>query len=159
MAAVRRVCPPWLGDQAEDLAHVAYLKVVDLDRRRRAAGRPEPRPEYLWKVAYTTVIDEIRRRRRRREVSLEEGVVPFETASPAPDPETSAAGRLLGEAIRDCLRQLIPARRTPVLLRLAGHTVSELADLIGATPKRAENLVYRGLADLRACLRGKGVEP
>jgi RNA polymerase sigma-70 factor (ECF subfamily) len=35
--------------------------------------------------------------------------------------------------------------------------VPELGRLLGWNAKKAENLVYRGLADLRGCLTEKGV--
>jgi RNA polymerase sigma-70 factor, ECF subfamily len=46
-----------------------------------------------------------------------------------------------------------------VTLYLQGHTVPETARILGWDAKRAENLVYRGLADLRQCLMGKGHRP
>jgi RNA polymerase sigma-70 factor (ECF subfamily) len=50
-------------------------------------------------------------------------------------------------------------RRRAVMLYLQGHSVPEAARLLGWTAKRTENLVYRGLADLRHCLRAKGHTP
>jgi RNA polymerase sigma-70 factor (ECF subfamily) len=40
---------------------------------------------------------------------------------------------------------------------LHGHSVAEVAALLGWRFKKAENLVYRGLADLRRCLATKGL--
>ena len=34
-----------------------------------------------------------------------------------------------------------------------------VAEMLGWNAKRADNLVYRGLADLRRCLTAKGIEP
>ena len=42
---------------------------------------------------------------------------------------------------------------------LQGHTGPQAAALLGWDAKRTENLVYRGLADLRQCLEAKGVKP
>ena len=50
-------------------------------------------------------------------------------------------------------------RRLAVTLYLQGHTVPEAARILGWAAKRTENLVYRGLADLRQCLLGKGHTP
>ena len=55
--------------------------------------------------------------------------------------------------------RLVLPRRLAVTLHLQGHTVPEAGSLLGWNAKRAENLVYRGLADLRDCLAGKGVRP
>jgi CHAT domain-containing protein len=50
-------------------------------------------------------------------------------------------------------------RRRAVMLYLLGHTVPQAGELLGFGAKKAENLVYRGLADIRSCLEGKGVTP
>jgi RNA polymerase sigma-70 factor (ECF subfamily) len=113
---------------------------------------------YLWKVAYTATIDEIRRQRRRNEVALEEGADGPATA-PALDPERTRSAREIGEALQSCLGVLAEPRRLAVTLHLLGHSVPEAGRILGWESKRVENLVYRGLADLRRCLEGKGVRP
>ena len=45
------------------------------------------------------------------------------------------------------------------MLHLQGHSVPDAARLLGWPAKRTENLVYRGLADLRRCLIAKGHTP
>ena len=47
-----------------------------------------------------------------------------------------------------------PARRFPP----EPLTDEEVGRLLGWAAKRAENLVYRGMADLRGCLGGKGIQ-
>src|SRR5688572_31583035 len=44
-------------------------------------------------------------------------------------------------------------------LHLQGHSVPDIGKLMSWAPKKADNLVYRGLADLRECLVSKGVKP
>ena len=80
-------------------------------------------------------------------------------AASQPDPEREAASRSIGDAIRDCLLGMVDARRRAVTLHLVGHTVPEIARLLDQRSKQADNLVYRGMADLRRCLSGKGVTP
>jgi RNA polymerase sigma-70 factor (ECF subfamily) len=46
-----------------------------------------------------------------------------------------------------------------VALHLQGHSVPDIGKLMSWAPKKADNLVYRGLADLRECLVSKGVKP
>ena len=75
------------------------------------------------------------------------------------DPERSAAYRELGAAVRECLLGANRDRRLAVTLYLQGHSVPEAARLLGWDAKRTENLVYRGLADLRQCLMGRGHTP
>jgi RNA polymerase sigma-70 factor (ECF subfamily) len=159
--AVDRVCPRWMADRADDLVQVALMRVMEIQRKRE--GTAELSGFYLKKVAYSAMIDEIRRLRRRQEVSLEGGgeeeePVAYDPAAGGPDPERASAGRQIGRAIRDCLGRLVAPRRHAVTLNLQGHSVPEVGRLMGWTGKKAENLVYRGMSDLRDCLGGKGIQ-
>src|SRR3954447_14270829 len=69
--AVDRVCPRWMADRADDLVQVALMRVMEIQRKKE--GTAELSGFYLKKVAYSAMIDEIRRLRRRQEVSLEGG--------------------------------------------------------------------------------------
>jgi RNA polymerase sigma-70 factor (ECF subfamily) len=155
--AVHQVCPYWLASDAEDITQEAMIKVLRILKRNE--GKDDFSSSYLWRVAYSATIDEIRRRRRRREVSMDAETMTEEPITPAPSPESRSMARGIGQAIRDCLDDLIPTRRRAVTLRLLGHSVGEAASLLGWPPKRAENLIYRGLADVRGCLERKGVRP
>jgi RNA polymerase sigma-70 factor (ECF subfamily) len=160
--AVRRQCPAWLSDKAEDIAQTALAKVVALDKA--AEGKRSLSTFYLHKVAHSALVDEIRRRKRRREVSIDapaedgEDARPFEPPAHG-DPESHASYRQLGLAIRACLSAAHRDRRLAVVLYLQGHSVPEAATILGWDVKRTENLVYRGLADLRQCLLKKGHRP
>ncbi len=160
--AVDRVCPRWMADRADDLVQVALMRVMEIQRKKE--GTAELSSFYLKKVAYSAMIDEIRRLRRRQEVSLEggseeeEAAPVYDPAAPTPDPERASAGRQVGRAIRDCLGRMVAARRHAVTLNLQGHSVPEIGRLLGWTAKKAENLVYRGMSDLRACLGQKGIQ-
>ena len=150
--AVRRVCPPWLADQADDLAQIATSRI--LDRFRTTSGTPEFSEGYVYRTAYSVVIDEIRRRRRRPEVPMEPD---FALESQQGNPERLALGREVRDAIRRCLSGLIQSRRRAATLHLLGHSLAEIAALLECRRKQADNLVYRGLADLRACLGEQGI--
>jgi RNA polymerase sigma-70 factor (ECF subfamily) len=159
--AVGRVCPRWMADRADDLVQVALMRVMEIQRRKDGAA--EFSSSYLKKAAYSALIDEIRRLRRRQEVSIdggedEESGPAFDPVAPEPDPERASAGRQAGRAIRDCLGGMVPPRRHAVTLNLQGHSVPEIGRLLGWTAKKAENLVYRGMADLRSCLGAKGIQ-
>ena len=153
--SVRKVCPRWLSDRADDLVQVALMRVMEV--HRKSEGKAELSAFYLKKAAYSATIDEIRRLRRRQETTLDDEESPVNPPAESPDPERRAEGREIGRAIRDCLRQMIAPRRHAVTLHLQGHSVPELGRLLGWNAKKAENLVYRGLADLRGCLSEKGV--
>ncbi len=159
--AVARVCPPWLSDRKDDLIQVAAMRVMDLWNRRE--GTRSFSTSYLYKVAYSALVDEIRRVRRRREVALEadpeEDGPPRELAASSDDPERRAMSREVGRGIQSCLETLLPERRQAVALHLLGHSVQDSARILDFPFKRTENLIYRGLADLRACLQEKGLKP
>jgi RNA polymerase sigma-70 factor (ECF subfamily) len=154
--AVRRICPAWLADRADDLVQVALMRVMEI--QNKSEGNAELSTFYLQRAARSALIDEIRRRRRRQEVTLDEAMAESYPAAraPEPDPERAASGRELGRAIQGCLGRLIRPRQVTVTLHLLGHSVPEAARLLGWSAKRVENLVYRGLADLRGCLELAG---
>lgn len=155
--AVGRVCPPWLREVREDLVQVAMIRVVESDRK--SDGIRDLSSSYLLKVAYSALIDEIRRRRRKKEPELDEDHDQTRLGDHTPGPERHAAGAELGRAIQGCLAALIRPRRMAVALHLRGHGVPEVSELLGWNRTRAENLVYRGLRDLRRCLSEQGVAP
>jgi RNA polymerase sigma-70 factor (ECF subfamily) len=159
--AVRRQCPPWLSADADDLAQAAVMKV--LSRSSGSEGNGSLSSFYLHRVAHSALVDEIRRRQRRREVALEvpdsdDRAFTVEPRAPG-NPEQTAALKQLGSAVRGCLLDMKTERRLAVTLHLQGHSVPEAARLLGWDVKRTENLVYRGMADLRHCLVAKGHGP
>lgn len=151
-ASVRRACPDWMADFAEDMVQVAALKVLrskhaDLNRT------------YLWRVGYTVVIDEIRRRSRRNEVGMTPSLADRIVNSGELTPETRAQGARIGAELLDCLRELNETRRRAVTLYLQDHRIPEIAEMLGWDRKKASNNVYRGMEDLRRILRERGLEP
>ena len=67
--AVRRQCPAWLTDHADDLVQCALVKVMAI--AGAGEGTRALSSFYLHRVAHSALVDEIRRRQRRREVALE----------------------------------------------------------------------------------------
>ncbi len=155
--AVGRVCPQWLAGHRDDLVQAGLMRVMEI--RRKSEGNQRFSTSYLRKVAYSALVDEIRRRRRKQEVSLDNESQQDGWATARPGPDRRSAGREIGRAIRHCLTRQVRARRLAVTLHLQGHAVPEVGRLLGHKPKQADNLVYRGLADLRRCLAAKGVTP
>ena len=115
---------------------------------------------YLRKVAYSAMVDEIRRQRSRREIPLETTTgeeMPVPEARPSPERESF--GREISTGIRRCLETLVEPRKLAVTLHLLGYKVPQIAQKMGWNTKRASNLVYRGLDGLRECLRGMELTP
>lgn len=156
-AAVATLCPPSLADRREDLVQEAMLKVA------RIVGRSGPDRElnatYLWRTAYSALVDELRRLRRRGEVALEEAGAPETLPSPRPGPGASRRGFEIRRALAECLKRLVEPRRLAVILHLQGERPREAAELLGWPRKRVHNLTFRGLRDLRRCLSSQGVSP
>lgn len=150
---VGRVCPPVLRDQQDDLVQMALMRLL------RSQQTPPYGRALLARVSYTVVIDEIRRRRRRREIGMSPSMPGRLVNSSEISPETRARGAELGVVLVECLGCLLPSRRSPVVLYLQGHTVAEIATRLDCSPASARNRVYRGLDDLRAELRKRGIEP
>ncbi len=143
--AVQKHCPSDLVSLKEDLVQTALLKLLE----RGVQGEGEaPRASYVQKVAFTVVIDELRRKRRRDTQRTALGA--------AGEPEAEPTD--VGLAIRQCLERLPEARRTAVTLYLQGSRASETARALHWKEKRVENLLYRGLEELRQCLGSKAVE-
>jgi RNA polymerase sigma-70 factor (ECF subfamily) len=140
LRAVERQCPPELASQREDFVQLALLRLLD---RTPGEGTRPLRASYLWKVAYTVIIDEIRRVRRQQRHG--EALAGGEETAPGPEARTE---------VQDCLARLQERRRAAVTLYLEGFGTAEVAQAMGWTLKQAENLIYRGVADLRHCLAG-----
>lgn len=157
--AVGRLCPTWMAGTRDDLVQTALLRVMHIVNRQPPAdeGNRVVSPSYLYKVAYSVLVDELRRVRRRGETDLQEDAMAVPTENG--DPERITASRQIGRGIRACLRAMKNERRLAVTLHLQGHSVSEAARVLDWTFKRTENLVYRGLSDLRTCLTAKGLRP
>jgi RNA polymerase sigma factor (sigma-70 family) len=151
--AVRCVCPRSLAEDAEDLVQESFIRLI---RARKLDGDSSMTSAYLKKVAYSAVIDEIRRRRRR--ITVVGGVdadieaVPDEALSTTPD-------TALGNAMETCMQRLHEPRRRALTLHLLGYSGPEVARMLECNAKRAENLTLRGLAQLRECLHGLGMAP
>ncbi len=152
--AVSWICPDWLRHQEEDLAQQAMLRVVSQlkgsDRKLNVS--------YIKRTAHSVLMDEIRRR-HRRPVSTADPDAVDRVSDSAPRPDRATHSGEVGQAIRDCMGETADSRRRALSLHLLGHTVPQIGELLGFSPKKAENLVYRGLADLRSCLTSKGVTP
>lgn len=152
--AVARICPRWLREERDDLVQTSMVRILE---RARAEGDAGFNATYLWKTAYSVVLDEVRRVRWSRERAIDDEAAP--PASPGDGPERRVLGRELVRAVRACLAALSDDRRHAVMMRLAGFAHAEIARRLAWDEKRATNLAFRGFEDLRACLREKGMAP
>ena len=155
--AVASLCPGWMADRRDDLVQIAMLKL--LEREENSEQNPGPKASYLWKVAHSVTVDEIRKVMRKRETPLE----PVKDG-PADRLEDERVGqdramRELGQAVRECLATLEARRRRVVALHLLGHSLADAAEHSGMRYDQVRNLLSRGLKRMRFCLTAKGVTP
>ena len=123
--------------------------------RARAATIGGLNAAYVHRTAVSAALDIIRRRRRAREE-------PVDDAGPLPGPAGPAEAVELGdlaERVTRAVETLAPARRPVVRMHLAGYSREEIASLLGWSEAKTRNLLYRGLADLRAALLREGIGP
>ncbi len=115
---------------------------------------------YVYRMATTAALDLIRRRRARGgdvTDSVDDRVETLPTHMRGPQAELESS-----EAVDDILAAvevLLPARRAVVRMFLNGYDREEIADVLGWSEGKTRNLLYRGLADLRAALRERGIDP
>lgn len=156
-AAVRRQCPRWLAAQADDIVQNAMLK---LHRAvEKSDGNRTFSSVYLEKSVCGAVVDEIRRACRRREDPVQHEQQLDGIAGVGENPERGAFAGEITQGILDCLGRLGRPRKLAVTLYLHGCSVPEAAGRLGWNLRRTESLVYRGLADMRACLERSGLKP
>ncbi len=115
---------------------------------------------YVYRTATSAALDLIRRRRARGAditdpVDDRVDMLPTQMRGPQAELESS-------EALSDILaavEALLPPRRAVVRMFLNGYDREEIAETLGWSEGKTRNLLYRGLADLRARLRERGIDP
>lgn len=149
---VSRVCPTWMRDELDDLVQMSVMRLL------RSETDAELTPAYLSRVAYSAVIDEIRRKKRRHELDATPSLLD-QVEDAGIGPEQHARADETAALVLACLEQLVPNRRRAVTLYLQGHTIPEIGAVLDWNRKKASNAVYRGLADLRGHLAERGCVP
>lgn len=166
-SVIAGACPPALGIQTSDIEQDARLRLWRALHRERQFAEPAA---YIYRIAVTSTLDAVRRVVARREEQLAEPehdfgepgreAPRFEAMSTDPmhAPDAIAERRQVMVHLFDALAALAENRRRAVELHLQGLSLAEIAALLGWTESKARNLVYRGLADLRAELRERGID-
>jgi len=145
-----RLAGPDVDELAQEL-RVRLWKALQSDERIRAVPA-----SYVHRVARSAAVDLFRRRRARREVPLD---LQPEQTTVQPRADDPAGLHDLTRALESALDSMLPARRAPVRMYLAGYTREEIGALLGWSEARTRNLMYRGLDDLRQRLTAMGIGP
>ena len=115
-----------------------------------AAGKLEKiSPSYVYRTAVSATLDMIRGKRRAA------CRVPLQENTPGPqdqNPEFALERDHLARRLEGAVARLHERRRPVVRMHLAGYPRDEIAEVLGWTEAKTRNLLYRGLADLRAIL-------
>ena len=151
--AIDRRASSALASDRDDIHQVASLRLM---QRMRACPDVTVTRSYLHRVARNAVVDAARQRSARSQ--RERDVCAF-GRPPARTPEDAVLDAELGETLAAHLAKLSPARRDAVVRYIRGDRVPEIAAETGESPKRIENLVYRGLRTLRRTLTEAGLRP
>ena len=128
--SLARVCPRWTAERRDAVVRAAWARLSV-----RLAVDTAPAGAELWGSVFAATLAEVRNHAADR----------FEPA--------------LGAAVQACLAALDRPARLALTLHLQGHSVSEIAGLLGRSIKQAEQLVFHALSELRACLEAKGMQP
>ena len=130
---------------AEEVTAAVFEKAFR-KRRRFDAGRGSARA-WLFGIARNAAIDELRRRRRRAELTAE----PADTGTPGPD--TIAEHSTRRATVLAALAQLAPRERELVAMKFfAGLTNAEIAAVLGISESNAGTTLHRVITKLReAC--------
>lgn len=158
-AMVRQVARRYRLDEA-DVEEVMQEVRIRLWRARETSEQiGEVSTSYVYRTASSAAVDVIRRRRSRRaehhESMDEEGA--GEIAASVPGPHGDLEATELGTQVADAIATIPESRRPAVRMYLAGYPREEIAELMGWTEGKTRNLLYRGLADLRARLTELGI--
>jgi RNA polymerase sigma-70 factor, ECF subfamily len=118
---------------------------------------------WLYRIVVNEALLELRRRRRRPEVSIDEllpnfdpnGKLALDPVGAIPD-ELPIEQRETREFVRNCIAMLPESYRVAVLLRdIEDLTVGEAAAAIGVTPNALKVRLHRGRQALRAIVQRK----
>lgn len=122
----------------------------------RISGVPA---SYVYRAAISAAVDLIRRQRARREVYVDTGRPSGEALLGRSESVDLPERGELADRVATAVEALMDSRRPVVRMYLAGYKLEEIAELLGWTPARTRNLLYRGLADLRELLQRQGIGP
>lgn len=141
-----------LDEVVQDLRVRIWTSLGTADLIRRA------KPAYLHRAAVSAVLDIIRRRRAGKSSgSSLDAVAPDALVDARASAESTLVRREVAEAVHEALGLLAESRRGVVRMYLAGYDRFEIAALMRWNVGKTQNLLYRGLEDLRAILASRGI--
>ena len=130
-------------DEAEDLAIEVFLKVYKSAKAYRAEAKFST---YLYRITVNLCINELKRRKRHKSVSLNNPVVSKELSSPVSILEQREREAL----VKKMIDTLPPTQRIPLILQVyEGLSYKEISKVLGCSVKGVERRLYRAKTALR----------
>jgi len=134
---------------ADDLTQDAFLRV---HRARGSFERGAAALPWFFAIARNAFLDHKRREATRRALAVEDRGVPSEAPADTRGDEVLAASETL-DVVRATLERLTALQREAfVLIRFEGLSVSEAAQVLGATEAAVKIRAFRAYEALRAAL-------
>lgn len=138
---------------AEDVEQQVFLNLWKQLEREQSIENPA---SYIYRCAIRETVRLLKvRDRDRLELNMLD-TRPMPVSEKTPD--TALAARERARQIADALRSLQPDRRRAAQAYLQGLSTADMMRLYGWSYERARNLSTRGMADLRAALRKRGID-
>jgi RNA polymerase sigma-70 factor (ECF subfamily) len=146
--------------QAQDLVQDVFLRLVKMSRNY------EPRAKfttYLYTIAHNVCIDDIRRKKRRINVSLsdpidaENGMTLEDTMKDGrANPQRDFQQKSFEQALHQAVEDLPPEQREVFLLREQQNLAfDEIARIVGCLPSTAKSRMRYALQSIREKLQNK----
>ena len=137
---------------ADDVEQQVFLNVWKQLDREQIIENPG---SYIYKCA---VRETVRLLSAERESDSDSSERTDSAPGRGPAPDEQLASRERARVVSEALQTLLPDRRRAVQAYLAGFSVPETMTMYGWSYDRARNLSARGMADLRAALRARGID-
>jgi RNA polymerase sigma factor (sigma-70 family) len=136
----------------DDISQGVFLSLWKRVSREQAIDFPA---SYVYTCAVHETLRVVRRVRERAE--RDEGIE-VDLPDSLNSPKAVASRVELTEALEAALAAMAADRRRAVRARLAGFDVDDVMVMYGWSYQKARNLIARGMSDLRAGLRARGIE-
>ncbi len=141
---------------ASDATQEAFISAYKAIRNFRGGNFKA----WLMRIVTNACYDELRRRKRRPQLSLDELTEdnessPLLVSEAVPKPESFLARKELVNAIEHCLQGLPADQRTAAVLRdIEGYDYREIAEIMVSSVGTVKSRISRARAKLRECLQG-----
>ena len=148
---IQNLCSRMTGDphRGEDLAQETFARLF----ARRSHYQPTGKfSTFLWRMALNICYDELRKRKRRGELSLDQAdddSGPFELPADGPAPDSQLVENERAAAVRHALVELAEPYRVVVVLRhYEGLKFREIGEVLGIPEGTVKSRMSEALSQL-----------